>query len=486
MHRPRFYRSIRFRLTAWYTLLLAAILIGFAFAVGRLIERQLREDVDARLQQTSHVFDGSSITISLDEAGEVQVQQLPALDALSTPGQIVQIFNRRGEKIAQRGDFLGSELLPHSDLNGPETVPSFRTGEIDNVKVRTYTFPLVIDIPRRDPNADPSFLVGGGVVGESLEPLERTIRLMREIMLLASPIGLALAALGGWWLAGRSLKPVDKMTASASAIALGDATSTSLATRIDVPNTGDELARLAITYNQMLERLENAFSKQQRFVADASHELRTPLTAIRGNIDVLHRQASVGAIGSDELAESLEDLRRESARMGRLIQDLLTLARSDASSESEPKDQIRLDEVVDDAMKTASGLTSGQHLTINPLTEITIRANRDRMIELILILVENAIRHTPAGGEISVSLEREGGVARLIVQDTGEGIAPDHLPYVFERFFRADKSRDRASGGTGLGLAIARDISRQHGGDIAVESAPGAGATFTVRLPIRP
>jgi signal transduction histidine kinase len=476
MHRPRFYRSIRFRLTAWYTLLLAAILVGSALVLSTLVERQLREDVDDRLEQTAQKVGGAQVRVIRQPGGSYYID-MPVIDTFETPGQVVQVIGVSGQVITQRGDFLGTGL-PHSQLNGGNTEIVYMSGDVDGVPVRTLTYPLVTE--------DDSLLIGGMVVAESLVPLNRTIHLLRELLLIASPVGLVLAAFGGWWLAGRALHPVDRMTATAASIAGGSSTSTSLTERIAVPNTDDEIARLALTFNQMLSRLEEAFDKQQRFVADASHELRTPLTAIRGNIDVLLRQINGGALGQAELTEALEDLRRESARMGRLIQDLLTLARSDANTVStQLKTPVRLDEVVQDSMRTASGLTDGQELITIPLSEVTIPANRDRLTELVLILVENAIRHTPPDGEICVSLEREAGVARLIVQDTGEGIAPENIPHVFERFFRADKSRDRTSGGTGLGLAIARDIARDHGGDISVDSAVGIGSTFTVRFPIR-
>jgi signal transduction histidine kinase len=235
----------------------------------------------------------------------------------------------------------------------------------------------------------------------------------------------------------------------------------------------------------MLDRLEEAFKAQRRFIADASHELRTPLTAIRGNIDVLLRQASSGTIDSADLSDAMDDLRRESARMSRLIEDLLTLARSDAPPDLAARQApVRLDTVAEDALRIASSLTTGQRLRLDAAEPVTIYAERDRITELLLILIDNAIRHTPPGGEIVVSVERTGSDARVTVRDTGEGIAPEDLPYVFERFYRAGAARDRATGGTGLGLAIAQSIARLHGGEIRVTSARGAGAVFTVSLPL--
>jgi signal transduction histidine kinase len=235
----------------------------------------------------------------------------------------------------------------------------------------------------------------------------------------------------------------------------------------------------------MLDRLEETFSMQRRFIADASHELRTPLTAIRGNIDVLLRQASSGRINGADLDDAMDDLRRESARMSRLIEDLLTLARTDAPPDNMARQTpVRLDSVVEDAIRTASSLTTGQQLRLTRADPVTIVADRDRLTELLLILLDNAIRHTPADGEILVSLESTASLARLTIRDTGQGIAEEDLPHIFERFYRAGLARDRASGGTGLGLAIAQSIARLHGGEITVTSELGAGTTFTVALPL--
>jgi signal transduction histidine kinase len=325
---------------------------------------------------------------------------------------------------------------------------------------------------------------GSMIVAESLEPVERTLRILERLLLFASPIGLVLSAFGGWFLAGRALNPVDKITTTAASIATGSHGQHSLATRLEVPNTGDEIARLATTFNQMLDRLEETFNAQRRFVADASHELRTPLTAIRGNIDVMIRQLQRGEVEAGDLSDAMGDVRRESARMSRLIEDLLALARVDAPPDHMRRLMpIRVDEFVSDAMRTATGLAAGQHLHVAPLPSATIVADRDRMTELLLILLDNAIRHTPPGGSIVVSVEQSATTIRLSVRDTGEGIAPEDLPHVFDRFYRAGRSRDRATGGTGLGLAIAQSIARLHGGEITVASTLGSGSTFTVTLP---
>jgi two-component system OmpR family sensor kinase len=466
--------SIRFRLTAWYTLLLAAMIFSVGFSLSELVERQIRQDVDDRLLQTVRNI-VPYVNVQFFQRGGVSIA-LPPLNPITSPGQLVQVISPDGS-IVQQSEGQEADPLPASPLSGDSKRIEYRTAEFGGTNVRTITFPMFIE--------HTNTLVGGIVVGESLAPVERTLALLRRLLLLASPVGLVVAAIGGWLLAGRALRPVDRITATAASIASGSGNSASLATRLDVPDTGDELARLALTFNQMLDRLEETFNLQRRFVADASHELRTPLTAIRGNIDVLLRQASTGTIDAADLSDALDDLRRESARMSRLIEDLLTLARSEAPPDDRSRRSlIRLDGVADDALRTASSLTTGQRLHLVTAEPITVVADRDRIEELLLILIDNAIRHTPAGGEILVSVERVGQTARLTVRDTGEGIAPEDLPHVFERFYRAGTARDRATGGTGLGLAIAQSIARLHGGEITVTSARGAGATFTVTLPL--
>jgi signal transduction histidine kinase len=311
------------------------------------------------------------------------------------------------------------------------------------------------------------------------------------VLLVASGLGILLALAGGWVMAGRALRPVAQVTAAAARIAAGDGTAASLAARLPVPPADDELARLSATFNAMLDRLQASFRAQERFVADASHELRTPLTAIRGNVDVLTRQTRNGSrtLLTGDLTPALEDIRAESDRMRRLLDDLLLLARSDAGegARSFPitqKSGIRLDAIAHDAVRSAGSLTQGQILELEAPRPVLLDGDPDRLRQLVMILLDNAIRHTPPGGHVRVAVASGAdGTVRVAVRDDGEGIAAEHLPHVFERFYRADGARGRASGGTGLGLAIARAICRAHGGEIEVRSSPGLGATFIATLP---
>jgi signal transduction histidine kinase len=259
-----------------------------------------------------------------------------------------------------------------------------------------------------------------------------------------------------------------------------------------VPNTADELELLARTFNTMLGRIEDSFNAQRRFVADASHELRTPLTAIRGNVEILLRQVRSGRpVTQDDLREALGDVYSESGRMSRLIADLLTLARSDAvqAMEMVHPEIVSLDVLAAEAFRTLEPLGEGRTLVLDAGTPVAISGDGDRLVQVMIILGENAIRHTPEGGTVTLEVAYgevdEAECARLTVSDTGEGIAEEHLPYLFERFYRVAGSRERESGGTGLGLSIALGIVRAHGGWIDVETGVGLGSRFHVYLPFK-
>jgi len=266
------------------------------------------------------------------------------------------------------------------------------------------------------------------------------------------------------------------MTQTAQTITL----SHDLSARIESPPHLDELGQLAKTFNEMLDSIETAYHAQQRFVSDASHELRAPLTAIQGNLELLHRQSSMSEA---ERKEALTEVERESTRLTRLVADLLVLARADAGI-SLKQCPVDLDAIVLEAFREARHLSQGQTLSLDPFEPVRIEGNEDRLKQLILILLDNALKYTPANGQVTLGLHRRDTDVEIVVHDTGVGIAPEDLPLVFERFYRADPARSRDPGGTGLGLPIARWIAEQHDGEIKLESQPGQGTTAIVHLPL--
>ena len=486
----RFHPSTRVRLTAWYAALLLLVLLTLGASVDTLARNRLMADVDHRLQSTAEDI-GSGIERNLSSwsfsTEPVRFEDIvPTLGSFASRGQLIQITSPDGDVVRSSEYAPGEPIV--SESGEPSGEPKIVSTELAGDEARAVHFPVTVT----DRNGV-RWYIGAVIVGERLTTMHETLASLRQVLLVTSALGLALALAGGWVLAGRALRPVDRVTAAAAAIATGDGTATSLSSRLLVPPTNDELSRLSGTFNAMLDRLQASFRAQERFVGDASHELRTPLTAIRGNVDVLLRQARLGSRRLDptDLMPALDDIRHESDRMRRLLDDLLLLARADADAGNQPnktvpirREQVRLDEIALEAVRSAEALASGQVLELEAPRGVEVPGDPDRLHQLVMILLDNAIRHTPSGGRIRVAVAATpDGQARIAVRDEGEGITPEHLPHLFERFYRADGARGRSSGGTGLGLAIAQAICRAHGGEISVTSAPGQGATFLVALP---
>lgn len=479
--------SVRFKLTAWYAGLLALVLIALTVAVLRLAEGRLLADMDARLLNTADDIAG----VIGDNLAARQVfgapvrfdEVVPALGAFTSRGLLIQIVDADGQVVRRSEAAPEAPLVASSDAEPGRRVARLIV-DANDWRVRVVDYPLLLATSSGEPRP-----IGAVVVGERMDTFQETLDSVRQVLLLTSALGLALASGGGWLLAGRALRPVDRITAAAAAVAVGEGPAASLERRLDVPPSGDELARLAATFNAMLDRLQAAFVAQRRFVADASHELRTPLAAIRGNTDVLARQVATLPDDAlrDDLLEAAADMQRESRRMVRLLDGLLLLARSDAAGgERQPRSPVRLDEVAADALRIAAGLADGQDLRLET-DPVTVLGDRDKLDQVALALLDNALRHTPSGNPVTVAVRPEGGGWGVLeVRDAGAGIAGEHLPHVFDRFFRVDDARGRRSGGTGLGLAIARAIIRSHGGEITAESVVGVGSVFRVRLPAAP
>ncbi|HWE64962.1 MAG TPA: ATP-binding protein [Chloroflexota bacterium] len=314
-------------------------------------------------------------------------------------------------------------------------------------------------------------------MAESLSALQPSIDSLRRWLLIVLPLVLVLATVGCWVLSGRALAPIDRITREARRIGATD-----LSRRLGLAPRDDEVGRLAATLDAMLARLEAAFAQQRAFTAAASHELRTPLTIVRGDLDVLLERPRRPA----EYQEALHEMRGEVERLSDLVADLLTLARADAGAEEMPRDLVALDAVVTAVCADVQRLAHREGVTLELACafDVVVMGEGRRLHHLLLNLLDNAIRYTPPGGTVRVTLETHGASAYLRVADTGIGIAPDDLPHIFDRFYRADTARSRASGGAGLGLAIARWCVEAHAGQIAVESTPGLGSVFTVLLPL--
>jgi signal transduction histidine kinase len=470
--RTRFFRSIRFRLSAWYALILFIMILLLGAGVAKVLERELRTDVDVRIRNTAEQMLGQ---FQVSFGGQGVYLEPSGAAALSFPSQLIQVVDPQGT-VRYSSENLGSRELPTvTPLKGLPSSMRYETTQLDGQTIRVLTYPIWLSN---------GTYVGAINVAEPLIQINDMLEDLRRQFLLAAFAGAVLAAVAGWFLAGRALKPVDQMVHRAQQIANSPNERVALDQRLDVPPTEDELARLATTFNNVLGQMEVSFDTQRQFVADASHELRTPLTAIRGNVDLLEMQLKRSGALDDEIERSLFDLKRESGRMSRLTDDLLTLARSEAPGglviQCRPVD---LSEVAKDVVRTVLASGPEPPLSIEGDEQVMVTGDRDRLEQVMLILCDNARRYTPADGSIVLRVGRDRNYARFSVSDTGAGISPEDQQRIFTRFFRADVSRERTSGGAGLGLAIAKAIVTAHGGDIEVKSAVGVGSTFTVVLP---
>lgn len=398
----------------------------------------------------------------------------------ASSGLYIQILDENGI-VQERSDNLGTDVIQISRSAFEQSAQGqmvFYTTTGASGRIRVLSGPLY------SPQRDETWFIQ---IAEPLSPVERTLGALKRTLLIGSTLATILLAAGAWVISEGALSPLARMSHTARSIG----STRDLSQRIEPPRTHDELQDLAETFNDMLARLEETFNAQRRFVADASHELRTPLTALRANSEIMLRQVDSGMIDIADLREGLTDVRDEVDRMTRLVQNLLTLARADVGwrPEMEPVDLV---EIVRDAGRFATPLAHGRPFEVSlPIPEengdepqIVVEGNADQLRQLILILLDNAFTYASQEGDVTLALERDGSDAIIAVADSGPGISPQHLQRIFERFYRADDARSRSFGGAGLGLSIARWIASIHRGEIGVESEPGDGTTFRVRLPL--
>jgi signal transduction histidine kinase len=454
--------SLRLRLTLLYSTLVGGILLVFGFAVYILISVILLNQVDNTLAAT--VQDIINVT-RVSSQGEVSAINLPALDM--TANTYVQVWGRDG-KLKSASPGIAGMVVALDPVGLDSSDPIYRENTINGIHLRVLTVPLQLGAHR----------IANLQVATSLTVVDSARANLLNILLMAAIVAAALAALGSWLVLGRTLAPLDVVSETAQAINRAD----DLSRRIPYkgPET-DEIGRLIQSFNQTLERLENLFTSQRRLLADVSHELRTPLTVIKGNVDLMRRMRQL-----DD--ESLSSIDQEAGRLTRLVGGLLLLAQAESGKLSLDMKPLELDTLVLEVFQEMRVLAGGNvKLKLGEIDQAMVKGDRDRLKQVFLNLVGNAIQYTPHGGEVLMSLAKIGEQVRVIVRDTGPGIPAADLPYIFERFYRAEKSRTRGrSSGFGLGLSIAQWIVENHGGSVEVESKEGAGTTFAVWLPMLP
>ena len=460
--------SIRTRLTLWYSGLLLVILVAIGALSYSWLRRTVHQDLDASLLAVARAIRDTGAPDRPEREVEALLREMLGPELYDKFFRLLDPEGRphtsgsppRGDALPLSGPARARAVRGESTLEtvaGPGAEP-----------LRVFTMPIVRDGRVAD-------IVQ---VGTSVRRAEAVLDRYLHTLLVLIPLGVGLAALGGAVIARIALRPVDEMTRTARRITAED-----LSRRVERPGTGDEMERLAETLNGMLARLEAAFTQTRRFAADAAHELRTPLAALRGGIEVALRAERTPEEYRRVLASSLEEVER----LIRLAEDLLLLSRSSAGPDV-TRAPVDLEPLLLDVFDVGARLGQGAGVSVrtDAMASATVRGDATALRRALLNLIENAIKYTPPGGKVELGLTTGDGLAVITVSDTGIGLDPADADRIFEPFVRLDAARARDTGGAGLGLAIARSIAVAHGGTLTVESRPGAGSRFVLRLPLAP
>ena len=484
-------------MTVWYA---SALILSIAvFAVVLYFSRRSAtyQDLDRRIQSEADLTAGilaesyhaRGVLVEKDTAGRpVLVQEVAAV--LEVVPDYLLVTSRDGRLLFASPDARALTFAEFEQLNAitrppprppppaPSPVAEASASHLPGRFRIEPNGPTLHYVVRAVPDAGEQF--GAIFAGANTRSAELRLEQLLTTILIAFVVGVVPAILVGRWIAARALEPVDRMITEVREISDGR----SLHRRLPLPLAQDELARLAATLNQMMTRLERSFAALRRFTADASHELKTPLTVVRAGVE----RAITRPDTAPETLAALEETLQEVNRMTELLDSLLTLARADEGRAELHREPVDLRQILEEAGETGELLAEHAGVGIDirlPSEPVVVSVDRSRVRQLALNLIENAVKYTPRGGQVSVELGSSNGRAVFTVADTGIGIAPGDLPHVFDRFWRADSARTRTSerAGTGLGLAICKWIAEAHGGTIEVQSRPGRGTTFTVGLP---
>lgn len=477
-------RTIRGRLTAWYATALVLTIAVFGVVVYVAARGAAFEELDRRIDATANLAAGilaesyraGNVVVRGDSGGKPQLVPDLAATLEAVPDYLV-ILHREG-RVLFLSPAARALALPHVEaLSRLGTAGGPSAGAIHLVPGG----PTLHHVVRPVTGADPQ--LGAVIAAGDTRPTQQALERLTVTLALVVLAGILAAVLVGEWIARHALEPVDRISTEVREITDGR----SLHRRLAEPMVKDEIGRLAVTLNGMLARLERSFAALRRFTADASHELKTPLTVLRAGVERMITNPKA----SPESLPVLEETLAEINRMTELVEALLTLARADEGRAELHRESVDLRSIVEEARETGELLAEHAGVAMDvttPAEPVLLDVDPSRMRQLILNLVENAVKYTPHGGSVKVELAASNGRVQLSVADTGIGIAPGDLPHVFDRFWRADTARTRTGdrAGTGLGLAICKWIAEAHGGTIDVQSRPGRGTVFTVSLPLRP
>jgi two-component system, OmpR family, sensor kinase len=447
---------IRARLTLISAALMAVVLVGLSLFLYSRLQAELLASIDAGLRARAAV-----LVERLNEGGSVSGSSLAEGDEA-----FAQLLGQDGHVI------IASRAVPVPILTPSEAAA------INGVTIREQTV-VTVEEPVHARLLATGIASGDVlVVGASLEDQDEALATLLALLAVGVPAAVLLASAVGWLVAGAALRPVEQLRREAEAISASEP-----GRRVGVPATGDELSRLAESLNRMLSRLDAALAQERRFMADASHELRTPLANLRAEIDVALRQQR----SAEELTAALSSVREETGRLSSLADDLLVLARMSEDGIRLQREETDLDRLIADTLEGFSGRAADAGVRLrhdgDGAAAVTAQVDPVRLRQAIGNLVDNALRQTPAGGEVAAGVQRSRGSIEIHVTDTGPGFPPDFLARVGEGFSRVDAARGRQTGGAGLGLTIVRTIVRAHGGRLAASNRDGGGAEVTISLP---
>jgi heavy metal sensor kinase len=463
------FRTIRAKLVAWYTMVLAALLVAFSVMLYFFLSRALYDSVDKKIETIAEIT-ADSTTRNIEES-EGWNDFLEEFFGFKPTAKYIQILDKSGNI-----DYDADGSLPKKLPITAETIRRATNGEIvyetleglDEYPIRVVSYPVL-----KNGN-----LVNLVQVGTSLEYVEETLNRLLFIILLTVPTMILFSSVGGYLLAKAALRPVAEITTAARKIGAEN-----LSQRIKIRNQKDELGMLAETFNEMIERLGKSFSQVKQFSADASHELRTPLTILKGETEWALRSAR----GEKEYRATLTSNLEEIDHMSKIIEDLLILSRADIGEEYVVLEPIKiapiLQEVYDTGKILADMKSKKLSLALGDLDGVTIMGDKHRLRQLFLNLIDNGIKYTRKNGSVDLSAQMTAKNLKITVSDDGIGISGRDQKRIFDRFYRVDKNRSRKEGGTGLGLSICKVIAEAHHGKISVKSRPGKGSTFIIDLP---
>ena len=460
--------SFRLRLTVLYALILTGFFLSFGLFSYFTARQTLLSAIDTDLEDTTVQVINSAGVFS---TGDITLLTFPEeMDVFQTATLFMMAIDRQGNVLARSPNLENFEGTL-DQRNTSQVQPTFTTVNQSGQRLRVLTYPLILD---REGGAQ---LIGYLQMAQLLDSYDQSMNQLGTVLGITGGVVFMFFLFLGARTTHSLLNPLAKMTRAASQISRAD----DLSQRLPAYARNDEIGTLTNTLNESFERLEKLFNAQRRLLADVSHELRTPLTTIRGNIDLMSHMGELEP-------ESIDIIQDELQRMTRLVGDLLLLARADGGSIPLRRHVIELETIVLDVYRQLQPLTisSNVNLILGNITPARIQGDPDKIKQLILILVDNALKYTPTNGDVNLDLKIEDNFVFFTVQDSGIGIPDEHLPYLFDRFYRVDKARSRALGGSGLGLSIAKWVTEAHRGRITVTSEVGIGTTFTVRFPNLP